>query len=59
MDERPAGKNDLIGDLSVADGYLYLMLRWADGTNLDLPLMKDLDAYKARVMARPSTSRRR
>jgi glutathione S-transferase len=38
---------------TVADGYLYTMLRWADGHKLDLSALPHLMAYKARVAARP------
>jgi len=38
---------------TVADGYLYTMMRWADGHKLDLSGLPDLTAYKARIAARP------
>jgi glutathione S-transferase len=38
---------------SVADGYLYTMLRWADAHKFDLSALKNLMAYKTRVAARP------
>ena len=38
---------------SVADGYLYTMLRWADGNKMDLSGLHNLMAYKYRVGARP------
>ncbi len=38
---------------TVADGYLYTMLRWADGMKFDLSGLSNLMAYKARVAARP------
>jgi glutathione S-transferase len=53
VDEQLADKDYLMGDLSVADGYLYVILRWADGMKLDLGSLKNLMAYKARVAARP------
>jgi glutathione S-transferase len=37
----------------VADGYLYTMLRWADGHKMDLSGLNNLMAFKARVAARP------
>ena len=37
---------------SVADAYLYVMLRWAEGAKLDLPA--SLRAYANRVKARPA-----
>ena len=39
-------------DMSVADAYLYVMLRWADTKKRALP--EPLPAYKARVEARPA-----
>jgi len=53
VDEKLAGKDYLMGTFSVADGYLYVMLRWADGMKLDLSALKNLAAYKARMAARP------
>jgi len=49
-----AGKDYLTGStFSVADGYLFTILRWADGMKLDISALKNLAAYKARVAARP------
>lgn len=54
VDEKLAGHDYLMGNaFSVADGYLYTMLRWADAHKFDLSAMKNLTAYKARVAARP------
>jgi glutathione S-transferase len=39
---------------SVADGYLYTMLRWADSHKFDLSALKNLMAFKERVGARPT-----
>jgi glutathione S-transferase len=38
---------------TVADGYLFTMLIWADRMKFDLSAMPNLTAYKARVAARP------
>jgi glutathione S-transferase len=38
---------------TVTDGYLYVMLRWADGMKFDLSGLDNLLAYKDRVAARP------
>jgi glutathione S-transferase len=38
---------------TVADGYLFTMLTWADRMKFDLSAMPNLAAYKARVAARP------
>ena len=52
-DSQLAGRDYLMGKFTVADGYLYTMLRWADGHKLDLSGLKNLMAYKDRVAARP------
>jgi len=54
IDEKLAGHDYLMGNtFTVADGYLYTMLRWADAHKFDLSALKNLMAYKARVAARP------
>ncbi|WP_299322727.1 glutathione binding-like protein [Parasphingopyxis sp.] len=40
------------GKLSVADNYLFVVLRWAQGLKIDLPA--ELDAYQARNLERAS-----
>ncbi len=54
LDSQLAGKDYLMGKtFTVADGYLYTILRWADAMKFDLSSLKHLMAYKARVAARP------
>jgi glutathione S-transferase len=54
VDAQLAGRDYLMGkQFSVADGYLYTMLRWADGHKFDLSGLKNLMAFKERVSARP------
>jgi len=54
IDSKLAGHDYLMGkQFSVADGYLYTMLRWADAHKFDLSALSNLMAYKARVAARP------
>jgi glutathione S-transferase len=49
------GKDYLMGNaFTVADGYLFTMLSWADRMKFDLSAMPNLLAYKARVGARPA-----
>jgi len=49
-----AGRDYLMGSqFTVADGYLFTMLSWADRLKFDLSEMPNLLAYKARVGARP------
>src|ERR1700722_10794691 len=53
-DGQLAGRDYLMGkQFTVADGYLYTMMRWADGHKLDLSALPNLMAFKARVEARP------
>ena len=54
VDGQLAGKDYLMGkQFTVADGYMFTMLRWADGMKFDLTGLTNLMAYKARVGARP------
>lgn len=49
------GKNYLLGDIfSVADAYLFTMLRWTHPTGIDLPSWPALKGYFDRVAARPA-----
>src|ERR1700675_5013877 len=54
VDGALAGRDYLMGkQFTVADGYLFTMLTWADGMKFDLSALPNLLAYKARVAARP------
>jgi len=54
IDSQMAGRDYLMGShFTVADGYLFTMLAWADRMKFDLSAMPNLVAYKARVAARP------
>jgi glutathione S-transferase len=54
LDGQLAGRDFLMGNqFTVADGYLFTLLRWADAHKLDLSAMTNLMAYKARIAARP------
>ncbi len=54
IDGQLAGRDYLMGkQFTVADGYLFVMLAWADRLNLDASGLPNLTAYKARVAARP------
>ncbi len=54
IDGQLAGRDYLMGkQFTVADGYLFVMLAWADRLNLDVSGLSNLMAYKARVAARP------
>ena len=55
VDGQLAGKDYLMGkQFSVADGYLFVMLAWADRMKMDLSGLKNLMAFKDRVGARPN-----
>jgi glutathione S-transferase len=55
VDSKLAGQDYLMGKaFSVADGYLFVMLAWADRMNFDLSGLPNLVAYKARIAARPN-----
>ena len=54
IDSQLAGRDYLMGkQFTVADGYLFTMLTWADRMKFDLSAMPNLTAYKTRVAARP------
>ena len=54
IDGQLAGRDYLMGkQFTVADGYLFVMLAWADRLKLDLAALPNLMAYKARIAARP------
>jgi glutathione S-transferase len=54
VDGQLAGRDYLMGQhFTVADGYLFTMLCWADRMKFDLSGLPTLLAYKARVAARP------
>jgi glutathione S-transferase len=54
LDGQLAGRDYLMGkQFTVADAYLFVMLRWADGMKFDLSGLSNLMAYKDRVAARP------
>jgi glutathione S-transferase len=55
VDSRLAGQDYLMGkDFTVADGYLFVMLAWAERMNFDLSGLPNLMAYKARIATRPN-----
>jgi glutathione S-transferase len=48
-----AGKQWLTGKKSIADPYLYVMVRWAKAKKIDLANMADLQSFYARMEADP------
>ncbi|HZE54112.1 MAG TPA: glutathione transferase GstA [Bradyrhizobium sp.] len=54
VESQLAGRDYVMGkQFTVADGYLFTMLAWAERLKFDLSAMPNLLAYKARVGARP------
>ena len=55
VEDRLAGHDYLMGDsYSVADGYLYVMTRWAGAMGIDLAPHANLTAFAKRMAARPA-----
>jgi glutathione S-transferase len=55
LDERLAGRDYLFGDqFTAADAYLYTVTTWASHVKLDLSEFPNLQAFQARVAARPA-----
>jgi glutathione S-transferase len=53
-DSKLAGQDYLMGkQFTVADGYLFVMLKWAERTGLDVSALTNLTAFRDRVAARP------
>ena len=53
-DGKLAGQDYLMGkQFNVADGYLFVMLKWAERTGMDLSALTNLMAFRDRVAARP------
>lgn len=55
LDGEFAGKEYLMGaQFSVADAYLFTVLRWAAGVKVDISALAHIAAFRARVAARPA-----
>lgn len=55
VDSQLEGKAYLMGDtFTVADAYLFTVTRWAAFVKVDLAGLKNIEAYMARVNARPA-----
>ncbi len=55
VDEQLAGKTYLMGDdFTVADGYLFTVTNWCQPLGVDISALGQLNAYRARVAARPA-----
>jgi glutathione S-transferase len=53
VDAQLRGKKFLLGDFSVADAYLFTVLRWTEKVGIDLSRWPELGNYMQRVAARP------
>jgi glutathione S-transferase len=53
LDKALAGRNYLLGDFTVADGYLFTVLRWAKLHGIDLAAYPNIAAFMKRVEERP------
>jgi glutathione S-transferase len=54
LDKALAGRNHLLGDFTVADGYLFTVLNWTNLHNIDLSAYPNITAFMKRVAARPA-----
>ena len=55
VDRQLEGKDYLMGkQFCVADGYLFTMLLWADGRGVDVSGLANVEAFRARMKARPA-----
>jgi len=56
LDAQLQGKDWLTGDRSIADPYLFVTLRWAKGTQVDLSGLHNLERFFARMHADPGVA---
>ena len=56
-DQQLAGKAYIAGERSIADPYLFVMLRWARGVKLDLSGLPHLQSYFDRMREDPGVQR--
>ena len=55
VDARLEGHDYLMGaQFSVADGYLFTLTNWASGVGVDISGFKNIEAFRARMLARPA-----
>lgn len=54
VNEQLAGKDYLLGQFSVADAYLFVVVNWSGFIQLDLSGWPNLTAFMARMAARPA-----
>jgi len=56
LDTQLAGRDWIAGSRSVADAYLYVVLRWAQATKIDLSGYDNLAAFGTRMAADPAVA---
>lgn len=54
VNDHLAGKDYLLGTFSVADAYLFVVVNWSRGIQLDITQWPNLAAFMARMAARPA-----
>ena len=54
LDKALAGRNYLLGDFTVADGYLFTVLNWTNFHKIDLSAFPNITAFMKRVAERPA-----
>lgn len=54
LDAHLQGREFLLDELSIADAYLITILNWAQATPVDLKPYKAVEAYRKRLLERPS-----
>ena len=57
VDRHLAMRDYVLGDFTVADGYLYTVTRWTAPLKLDISGLVGLTGFMARVRARPGVQR--
>jgi glutathione S-transferase len=54
LEKALAGKEYLLGQFSVADGYLFTVLNWTNNHKIDLSAYPNISAFMKRMAARPA-----
>jgi glutathione S-transferase len=54
LDKALSGRDYLLGEFSVADGYLFTVLNWTNFQKIDISAFPNLTAFMKRVAARPA-----
>jgi glutathione S-transferase len=54
LDDELTGRNYLMDDFTVADGYLFTILNWSQFQKIDLAPFINVEAFMKRLAARPS-----